>query len=69
MVEQGKTETAGMKAEAPSAENGIVRRPLTAVVIAAASFALAGCNTVEGFGSDVQTAGEGIEEAAEDAKH
>ena len=32
------------------------------------SFGLAACNTAEGFGEDVQSGGEAIEESAEDVK-
>jgi predicted small secreted protein len=38
-------------------------RTLIAVLIA--SFALAGCNTMEGFGKDVEKGGEKIQGAAE----
>ena len=38
-------------------------KPMIAVLIAAA-VTLAGCNTVEGMGEDIQKAGESIEKAA-----
>jgi len=38
-------------------------KPMIAVLIAAA-LTLAGCNTVEGMGEDIQKAGESIEKAA-----
>ena len=40
------------------------RRVLSAVALA---LLLAGCNTVEGLGKDVEAAGEAIEEEAEEA--
>jgi predicted small secreted protein len=33
-----------------------------------AHFGLAACNTAEGFGEDVQSTGDAIEESAEDVK-
>jgi entericidin A len=41
-------------------------RSLGIASFAALLFGVAGCNTVEGFGEDVQSAGESIEETAED---
>jgi len=41
-------------------------KPMIAVLIAAA-LSLAGCNTMEGFGQDVQKAGESIEKAGSKA--
>ena len=40
--------------------------PKTAVLalLAAALLALAGCNTIEGMGKDIQKAGEGLENAS-----
>lgn len=38
------------------------------VVVAAAVLALAGCNTVEGMGKDVERGGEKIQTGAEKAK-
>jgi len=32
-------------------------------------FLLAGCNTIEGAGTDIKYAGQSIEEAAENTKH
>ena len=47
-------------------------KPVARLLIAAAVFAtaaaLSGCNTVEGAGKDVKSAGKGIEETAQDAK-
>ena len=40
-------------------------RIFIALIAAAATIGLAGCNTVEGFGKDVKTAGGKIEKAAE----
>ena len=37
---------------------------LAVLVLAVWSFALAGCNTVEGVGKDLKKAGQGIEKAA-----
>lgn len=37
-------------------------KPMIAVLIAAA-FALAGCNTVQGMGKDIEKAGESIQKA------
>ena len=39
--------------------------PLFAALIGASAF-LAACNTVEGVGQDVQAAGQGIEQTAEE---
>ncbi len=41
---------------------------IIAIIIASAFAMLVGCNTVEGFGTDVKGAGRGIEKAAEKAK-
>ena len=41
-------------------------KPMIAVLMAAA-FTLAGCNTMEGFGQDVQKAGDSIEKAGSKA--
>ncbi len=38
-------------------------KPMIAVLITAA-LTLAGCNTIEGMGEDIQKAGESIEKAA-----
>jgi len=40
-------------------------RAFIALVAALSTIGLAGCNTVEGFGKDVKTAGGKIEKAAE----
>lgn len=39
-----------------------------AAVAALLTFATAGCSTVEGFGDDVESAGEAIESAADEAR-
>ena len=44
-------------------------RPLAAASAVAVLALLAACNTVEGVGKDVQSAGEGIEGAAEGARN
>ncbi len=36
----------------------------TIIAVIAAALALAGCNTMEGFGKDVKKSGEAIEKAA-----
>lgn len=41
-----------------------MRTFLSAVFVAVAAFALAGCNTVEGVGKDIKKGGEAIEKAA-----
>ena len=50
-------------------------RPILAVVslagvmlLAIATLTLSACNTTEGFGKDVKSAGQGIENTASDAK-
>lgn len=40
-------------------------RKLIALFAITTSFALAACNTVEGVGKDVQSAGEAVEDAAD----
>jgi entericidin A len=40
----------------------------TIATLLAAAFLLAGCNTVKGFGQDVQKAGEKLESTADRAK-
>jgi predicted small secreted protein len=42
----------------------MIKKLLTAVFALAAATWLAGCNTVEGMGKDIQKAGEKIEDAA-----
>ncbi len=42
---------------------GAIFRPLILVLLLAAG--MAGCNTMEGFGRDVESAGEKIEEQAD----
>ena len=39
-------------------------RKFLALCLVTGSFALAGCNTIEGAGRDVQSAGEAVEDAA-----
>ena len=39
------------------------------LVAAAAALTVAACNTVEGVGEDVEAAGEGIQEGANDAQN
>ncbi len=39
-------------------------RKLILVAVLASGFAVAACNTVEGAGKDVQSAGEAVEDAA-----
>lgn len=43
-------------------------RRLTASAIAAALLALAGCNTMQGLGEDIERGGEKLQGAAEKAK-
>lgn len=45
-----------------------LKRVLTACVIALA-VAVAGCNTVQGFGKDMQAAGKTIDKTADNVKH
>ncbi len=42
-----------------------MKRFIYAVVLAASVFSMAGCNTVKGAGKDVQKAGQGLENAAD----
>ena len=45
------------------------KKTLTALMAAGfATLALAGCNTVDGAGQDVQAAGEGVSHAANEAE-
>jgi len=44
-------------------------RRLFVLIAAAAALTTAACNTVRGVGEDVETAGEAVSEAAEDAKN
>lgn len=39
-----------------------------AALVLAATLSLAACNTIEGVGEDAQSAGEAVEEVAEDNK-
>lgn len=43
-------------------------RKMTAVALLAAGFALAGCNTMSGFGQDVSKVGNKIENKADQKK-
>ena len=43
-------------------------KKITAILFASACLVLAGCNTVSGFGKDVQKAGEKVEDSAEKKK-
>lgn len=45
------------------------RFAVLALVAAAVSTMLTGCNTTEGVGKDVKSLGKGIEETAQDAKN
>jgi len=38
-------------------------KPLIALLLVASAFALAGCNTVQGMGKDIEKAGETIQKA------
>jgi predicted small secreted protein len=40
-------------------------RKILAIFVVSSSLALAACNTVEGVGEDVQSAGEAVEDAAD----
>jgi predicted small secreted protein len=44
-------------------------RKIIVLAAAAAAFALAACNTVEGVGKDVSAAGKAVTTTAQDAKH
>lgn len=60
-----------MKAQDRQAAVRMGAAGLAAAVIAAMAVALcslAGCNTTEGVGKDLESAGEGIKDAARDAK-
>ncbi|ARN20493.1 entericidin A/B family lipoprotein [Piscinibacter gummiphilus] len=43
-------------------------KKITAILFASACLVLVGCNTVSGFGRDVQKAGEKVEESADKKK-
>ena len=43
-------------------------KKITAILLASVSLMLAGCNTVGGFGKDVQKVGEKVEESADKKK-
>ena len=39
------------------------------LILSVFGLAMAGCNTVEGAGEDIESAGEAIDESAEDARY
>ncbi|CAN7272503.1 entericidin A/B family lipoprotein [Rhizobacter sp. LjRoot28] len=43
-------------------------KKITAILLASVSLMLVGCNTVGGFGKDVQKVGEKVEESADKKK-
>ena len=43
-------------------------KKITAILFASVSLMLVGCNTVSGFGQDVQKAGQKVEDTAEKKK-
>ena len=43
-------------------------RKIVTLFLAAGALAVSACNTVEGFGEDVESAGSEVEEAAEESK-
>ena len=43
-------------------------KKITAILFASVCLVLVGCNTVSGFGKDVQKAGEKVEESADTKK-
>lgn len=45
----------------------MARTTIAAIVAGSLTLLTAGCNTTEGFGEDLQSAGEEIEEEAEEA--
>jgi predicted small secreted protein len=50
---------------------GVGKRLIAALMVVAlgvSGASLSGCNTTEGVGKDIKSAGKGIEEAAQDAK-
>lgn len=42
-----------------------MKKIFSLLIIAGASLALAGCNTMDGIGEDVENAGDGIQNAAD----
>lgn len=46
----------------------VIRAGFVATAAAGLMTLLVGCNTTEGVGKDIKSAGKGIEEAAQDAK-
>ncbi|MDE2486184.1 MAG: entericidin A/B family lipoprotein [Alphaproteobacteria bacterium] len=44
-------------------------RKLIVLAAAAAAVIVAGCNTVQGVGKDMQAAGKAVSQSAQDAKH
>ena len=47
---------------------GLAMRTIVAIALIAASMALAACNTIEGAGRDVSSAGHAVSDTARDAK-
>jgi len=47
----------------------LLRRTLTALIFTSALSTISACATVEGAGKDIQSAGEAIEEGAENASN
>jgi len=46
----------------------MIKNMLNLLAIAAAAFALAACNTMDGLGKDIQKAGQSLEDAANKKK-
>lgn len=49
--------------------NSLLHAFLVALALTAAAVTLSACNTTEGFGRDVEAAGDAIEDTAEDAQN
>ncbi len=47
---------------------GLVKRIIVASAVAVSVLALNACNTTEGVGKDIKSAGKGLEEAAQENK-
>lgn len=47
----------------------LIAAAMTVTAVAAALGSLGGCNTTEGVGKDIESAGAGLKEAAQDAKN
>jgi predicted small secreted protein len=64
--------TAASRAALTDGENVVTRMKLwpllTVLLLGAAAPSLGGCNTTEGFGEDVERAGEEIQEEADEAR-